>query len=116
MVQIFPISTFEEFETFQSKFKYVILRFGASWCTTCVKIKQPINQWIGSLDSNLELDDVVLLDIDFESYDSEPKFVEFVSISKLPTFYCQDKFFIEGSDIDKIKSSILLLGSLGEDF
>ncbi len=112
MVQIFQITTFEELETFQSKFKHIILRFGAPWCNSCVKIKQPINQWIGTLN----LDNVVLLDINFESYESDPRFEQIIEISKLPTFYCQDKFYIEGTDLDKIKSSILLLGSIDEDF
>ena len=112
MVHIYSITTFEELKDFQSKFKNIILRFGAHWCLSCSKIKQPINTWIQELD----LKDVILLDINFESYESDPDFVEMISITKLPTFFCKDKFVITGTDIDKIKNSILLLGPVGEDF
>jgi thiol:disulfide interchange protein len=112
MVLIYSITTFEELKDFYSKFKHVILRFGASWCVSCSKTKQPINVWIQDLD----LKDTVLLDIDFESYESDPEFVEMINVSKLPTFYCKDKFVITGTDLEKIKTSILLLESVSEDF
>jgi len=112
MVVINSITTFDELQAFQSKFKHVILRFGAPWCSSCNKLKQPINEWI----SYLKLDNVVLLDVDLETYESDSRFSEFVEITKLPTFYSKDKFVIVGTNIDKIKSSILLLEGISEDF
>ncbi len=112
MVQIFSITTFNEFLDFQSKFKNVILRFGASWCISCAKFKQEINPWI----TKLNLTNTVLLDIDFESYELDSDFVELITISKLPTLYCKDKFTISGTDLETIKTSILLLEPINEDF
>ena len=112
MVQIYSITTFDELKDFQFKFKHIILRFGAPWCSSCNKLKKPINEWIQKLD----LKDVILLDINFESYELDPELVEMISITKLPTFYCKDKFLITGTDLENIKNSILLLGLANEDF
>lgn len=109
MVLIYSIETLDELESFKSKFNHVILRFGAPWCSSCDKSKQPINEWI----NKLNLQNVVLLDINI---DTSPDLGEMFNITKLPTFYCQDKFIIIGTDIEKIKSSILLLGPMNEDF
>ena len=43
MVLIYSIETLDELESFKSKFNHVILRFGAPWCSSCDKSKQPIN-------------------------------------------------------------------------
>jgi thiol-disulfide isomerase/thioredoxin len=106
------IKTFDELENLKSSYKHIILRFSTNWCTGCVKIKDEINNFIKELD----FDEAIFVDVDFDSYQNDIDFQEYIWIDKLPTFYCINKFKYNGIDIDIIKSSIISLKGISEDF
>jgi len=106
------IKTFDELENLKLNYKYIILRFSTNWCTGCVKIKDEINNFI----TELEFEESVFVDVDFDSYQTDTDFQEYIWIDKLPTFYCTNKFKYNGTDIDTIKSLIISLKGISEDF
>lgn len=107
------ISTWSEYLELKTKYKYIILRFSADWCSSCKRIKSEIDEFILNI-SNI---DAIFVDVDYDQYENDEIFTENIIISKLPTFYCDNRFNYFGTNIIEIKSKIHSLSDeINEDF
>lgn len=106
------IYKYSELLDLEKKYKFIILRYSTEWCSSCLEIKDQINKFVAELD----IPNTIFVDVDFESYQEDIDFQDYIFIDKLPTFYCIDKFKYSGKDLDKIKSLIISLKDISEDF
>lgn len=111
-MKIFNIQNYIQYLELTKIYSNIILRFSANWCNSCIKIKNPINLFV----KDLNILNTVFVDVDFESYQEDENFMNAIPITKLPTFYCENKFNYIGSDIDTIQNYIESLNTINDDF
>jgi len=76
------VSSYEDFQNYISKYKFIIVNISASWCKPCVAIKPNLEKFI----SVIEEPDFIYLKIDNSIYDMEPEFERFFSLKHIPYF------------------------------
>jgi thiol-disulfide isomerase/thioredoxin len=106
------IDTLEQLKEETTDYKHVILRFSTEWCSGCVKIKKELDEFIKNLDNS----NMIFVDVNFNTYETDNDFQNYIFVNKLPTFYCENKFDYSGTDLTIIKSNIISLQEITEDF
>ena len=86
--RIFELKTRQEFKKFIKQYKYVIVKFTASWCGPCKKIAPIVTELFNQMPSN-----IVMLIVDI---DKAPDIKRFLKVTSVQTF-CN---FINGEMMD----------------
>ena len=76
--RIFELKTRDEFKRFIKKYKYVIVKFTASWCGPCKAIKSVVDELFLQMPEN-----IVMLIVDI---DKAPDIKRYLKVTSVPTF------------------------------
>jgi len=89
---IINISSYEEFNHYINKYKYVIVNISAVWCKPCTHIKPRIEQFFSVID-DLEY---IYLRMDYSIYEEDREFENLFHLDKIPFFaFIRNKVVID---------------------
>jgi len=96
------------------KYKYLIFKFSAKWCSSCNKLNLDFK--------SIDINDCVLINVDYDNYIQDDDFTQYIYIDKLPTIICMnnetqiEEFKYIGTDNEIVKNLILNLNPCISDF
>lgn len=76
------IKSYEDFQNYITKYKFVIVNISAIWCKPCMAIKPNLEKFI-SVISDL---DIIYLKIDHSVYEEDSDFSTYFNLNKIPYF------------------------------
>jgi thiol-disulfide isomerase/thioredoxin len=76
------IFSYEDFNNYLEKYKYIIINIGAKWCKPCAAIKPQIEKFITVINE----DNIIYLKLDNSIYEDNNKFHKFFNLKKIPYF------------------------------
>jgi len=76
------ITSYEDFETYLQKYKYIIVNISALWCKPCIALKPHIEKFVTVIDEI----DFIYLKLDNKIYETDHKFDVFFNLKKIPYF------------------------------
>ncbi len=105
-MKIINIQSLEEFKNIIKNNSQIFLNVSATWCKPCQNIKYDLENYVNNYNS-----DSLFLKLDFDVYENEEEFLEFITIKKLPTFAIFNESILTNqiisSDLEIIKKFIL---------
>lgn len=76
------ITSYEDFETYLQKYKYIIVNISATWCKPCIALKPHIEKFVSVIDEI----EFIYLKLDNNIYDTDNRFEIFFKLKKIPYF------------------------------
>ena len=76
------ITSYEDFELYLQKYKYIIVNISAKWCKPCIALKPHIEKFVTVID----IIDFIYLKLDNSIYDTDHRFEIFFKLKKIPYF------------------------------
>lgn len=76
------IFSYDDFNNYLEKYKYIIVNIGAKWCKPCELIKPQIEKFVNVINE----DNVIYLKLDNSIYEDNIKFHRFFNLKKIPYF------------------------------
>jgi len=76
------IKSYENFETYLQKYKYIIVNISATWCKPCIVLKPHIEKFVTVIDEI----EFIYLKLDNNIYDTDNRFDIFFKLKKIPYF------------------------------
>jgi thiol-disulfide isomerase/thioredoxin len=76
------ITSYEDFEIYLEKYKYIIVNISATWCKPCIALKPYIEKFVTVIDEI----EFIYLKLDNNIYDTDNRFEIFFNLKKIPYF------------------------------
>ena len=76
------ILSYEDFESYMTRYKNIVVNISATWCRPCMQIKPQIEKFVSVVDNS----QIIYLKLDNAIYDEFPKFNDYFNIKKIPYF------------------------------
>jgi len=76
------IFSYDDFNNYLEKYKYIIVNIGAKWCKPCATIKPQIEKFVNVINE----ENIIYLKLDNSIYEDDIRFHIFFNLKKIPYF------------------------------